>query len=79
MLKSLYKISETYGEDIKNTGLDYSKILIKKTSSNYIFRNQNLSDFLSYLNDIVFEYIESVKVLRVFRNYTVEKDYRKIS
>lgn len=78
-MNSLYKITESYGEDIKHTGFDYSNVLLKKVSSNYIFKNKNLNDFLVYINDILVEYIESVKKLRVFRNYTVDKDYRKIN
>jgi len=78
-MESLYKISETYGEELKNTGFNYKDVLLKKTSSNYIYRNTNLAGFLKYVNDIMVEYLESVKKIRVFRNFTVDKDYRKIN
>jgi hypothetical protein len=76
---SLYNETYSQFDEIKNTGYDYTKTLFKKSSSPYLFRNQRLADFIAYLNDIYVEYIESVKKIRVFYNYTVPKDYRKIN
>lgn len=75
----LYDVSNHFNEVIVNEGFDYSKVLLQKTTSNYLFKNQNLSGFLSYINDIMVNCIETVKYLRVHDNYTVSKDYKKIN
>jgi len=76
---SLYEATYSQFDELKNTGYDYSKTLFKKSASPYLFRNQKLANFISYLNDVFVEYIETVKKIRVFYNFTVPKDYRKIN
>jgi mevalonate pyrophosphate decarboxylase len=78
-MKGLYSISETYGEELLNTGLDYSDVILKKTTSSYLFKNETVSGFIVYLNDIMFDLIENVKKIRVFVNFTVDKNYKKIN
>ena len=79
MSQSLYDISETQGESLLNQGFDYSTVLMEKTISNYLFRNENITGFLTYINDIMYNLIESVKIVRVFQNFTVDKNYKKIN
>jgi len=78
-MRGLYDISERYGEELKNQGLNYSNVLMKKTSSSYLFKNNNLSIFIEYLNDIMFSLIENVKKIKVFVNFTVDKNYKNIN
>jgi len=75
----LYDVSNHFNEEIVNEGFDYSKVLMQKTTSNYLFKNKNLSEFLSYINDIMVNCIETVKYLRIYDNYNVSKDYKKIN
>jgi len=79
MSESLYDISETQNEVLLNEGFDYSNVLMQKTLSNYLFRNENISGFITYINDIMVNLIESVKIVRVFQNFTVNKNYKKIN
>lgn len=74
----LYDITYEKGEELKNRGFNYSEVLIKKTTSNYLQKNPNVREFLEHINGIMLEYIESVKKIRVFYNYNVPSDYRKI-
>lgn len=78
--KSRIDIAEQQDWDVKNTGYDYSKNLMNRTLSKYLFNNPNLKTFLEdYLNPIMVKYINSVKYIRVFYNYAVPKDYDKIN
>ena len=47
-------------------------------STNFFAGNPISETFMTYVNDIVYEAIESVKTLRNFFNYTVEKDQKDI-
>lgn len=77
-IDSIYEHTYARGEDIKGTGYSYNGSIMRKTTSNYMFRNATVSSFLGYLDRIFFEYIEAVKRIRVFYNFTVDKNYRKI-
>jgi len=78
--KSPFKSTYEYGWELKNLGYDYSDTLLKKTMSNYMFKNERLSTFLNdYLNPIVVFLINKVKYIRIYYNYAVPKDYEKIN
>jgi hypothetical protein len=77
---SLYKATYESGWDIKNTGFDYSKKLMDKTLSSYMFRNERLSSFINeQLGPIMVFLINKVKYLRIYYNFAVPKDYEKIN
>ncbi len=77
--ESLYNITEHYGEDVKYKGFNYKDSIISRTSSNYLLQNTEMVSFLKYINDVFYELIESTKKIRVFINYTVDKDYKYIN
>jgi len=77
---SLYRATYEEGWELKNTGYDYSKTLLTKTMSNYMFKNRHLKKFLEdYLNPIIVFYINRVKYLRIYFNFAVPKWYQKIN
>lgn len=76
---SLYAAQETLRDDLKWKGYDYKQTLISNSVSPYLLRNLRMSDFLKYLNDIAVEYVETVKKIRVYYNFTVDKDARHIN
>ena len=77
---SLYRATYEEGWELKNTGYDYSKTLLNKTMSNYMFKNRHLKKFLEdYLNPIMVFYVNKVKYLRIFFNFAVPKWYQKIN
>ena len=61
------------------TGYDYSKTLIKKSVSPYLYNNGKLAGFLDTLNDIMVHMVDSVKYIRNYFNFAVAKDYKKIN
>lgn len=75
---SIYSYTFENGESIKNRGYDYKGKLFKNSMSTHLFKNDNVIGFIEYLDSIFFEYIEAVKKIRVFYNFTVDKDYKKI-
>ena len=77
---SLYRATYEEGWELKNTGFDYSKVLLQNSMSKYMFRNIHLSKFLKdYLNPIMVFYINRVKYLRIYFNFAVPKWYQKIN
>ncbi len=77
--QSLYKVARTAGEDRKNLGFDYSDSIFRKTMSNHMFRNQTLVDFLGFSNDFWVKMVDSIKQYRIFKVYSVDKDYKHIN
>ncbi len=77
---SLYRATYEEGWNLKNLGYDYSKNLLNKMMSNYMFRNPHLKKFLEdYLSPIMVFWINRVKYLRIFYNFAVPKWYQKIN
>lgn len=64
---------------IQYTGYDYSKTLIKKSVSPYLYNNEKLAGFLDTLNDIMVHLVDSVKYIRNYFNFAIPKDYKKIN
>ena len=72
----LYRTRTQKGTNKKNLGFDYhaEDIIVKKTMMPRLFLNENVKGFLSHINDIFVNSIDSVKIIRTFFNYTVKKD-----
>jgi hypothetical protein len=61
-------------------GVDYRKVIIEKTVSNYMLRTTPAFDkFLSKLNDIVYNNIEAVKKIKIFANPALDKNETKLN
>ncbi len=77
---SLFKATYEEGWELKNTGYDYTDTLMKNSLSKYMFRNTRLATFIQeYLNPIMTFYVNRVKYLRIYFNFAVPKDYKKIN
>ena len=74
MNESYYKATYLFKQDLKNVGFDYSGNILNKTCSKYLFQNENLSSFLTKINSLLYHLVESAKYVRIYINYTVEKD-----
>lgn len=77
--QSLYRIAQTAGEERKNLKFDYSNSIFRKTMSSHMFRNQTLFDFLGFGNDLWVKMVDSIKQYRIFKIYSVDKDYKHIN
>lgn len=77
--QSLYNIARTAGEDRKNLGFNYSDSIFRRTMSNHMFRNNTVVDFLGFANDFWVQMVDSIKQYRIFKVYSVDKDYKHIN
>ena len=62
----------------KNEGYKYENTLFEDNTSKYLQKNPNMREMFPHLNKIMSHLINSVKYLRVFNNYAVRKDYKRI-
>lgn len=62
-----------------HTGYDYRGKVLRRTMSKQMFRtNSTLSGFLGYIDEVVYELIESVKRIKTFGNPALDKNERRI-
>lgn len=70
----------TYCDDIKYLGSDYSKNLIENNVSHLIFYNSNLEKFIKqYVEPYMVKLVDTVKLVRIYYNIAVDKNYKKIN
>lgn len=72
--KNLYSGAKTRNDKRLNLGFDYENSLMQRNISNHILRNSTINDFISFLNDYLFNTIKSIKKLQQWKNFTVDKD-----
>ena len=74
--KNLFEKARRSQDNRKNLGFNYHEenILLKKTMMPRMFLNENVTGFLTYINNVMVNNIDSVKIIRNFFNYTVKKD-----
>ena len=70
----VYDVAKHRKDSRLNTGYDYKDNLFNLMTSKHIRRNQIIKEFMLFLNDYLYNVIKGVKYLKVFKNYTVEKD-----
>jgi hypothetical protein len=76
---SIYDAIETNRWVLKNEGYKYENSLLEDNVSSYFKNNSNMVSMFPYLNKILSHLINSVKYLRVFNNYSVKKNYKRIN
>ncbi len=77
---SIYKPIYERREKRLHRGYDYKDNIMKNTMSNQMFDvNPELNSFIKSINDIVYNWIESVKQIKIFANPAVDKYENKIN
>jgi hypothetical protein len=77
---SIYRPIYERRERRENLGYDYKDNILKNTLSNQLFKiNPNMDFFLKGLNDIIYNWVESVKQIKTFANPAVDKYENKIN
>jgi len=79
MKKSLYQATESRVEKINNLGFNYEGKILRRTLSNYLYRDSARAGFLDQFERILFFLVEKVKTIKTYYNYTIPKDYRKFN
>ncbi|MEN8794346.1 MAG: hypothetical protein ABF294_07855 [Flavobacteriales bacterium] len=75
--KKNYDVRKSAVDNRKNLGNDYSENVLRNSTSNYIFRNAMMNDFLVMVQSILSDLIGSVTYLRGFKSYTTKKEDKK--
>jgi hypothetical protein len=73
---SLYDIAEHLRDDISHKGYDYRGKLFVNTMSNFLFREEKRANILGYMENVMYELVERVKMIKNHVNYVVPKSYR---
>lgn len=75
-IKELYDVKHKH-DGLKNIGYDYEKDLLRKTLSPVLFKNDNLSEYLTQLQSLIVLRIDSIVAVRNKFNHIVGKYYNK--
>tara|TARA_Y100000766_G_C18674506_1_gene491654 strand:+ start:81 stop:344 length:264 start_codon:yes stop_codon:yes gene_type:complete len=59
-------------------GYDYSKTLLKNAISQHILRNETMGIFVSFIQDYYMNTIKQIRIMKNWKNITVEKDDKYI-
>lgn len=74
--KSLYDVTEHSRDKILHKGFDYKGKLFEKTMSSFIFREEKRSNILASLEEIYYELIQRVKLIKTAFDFAKKKNYR---
>lgn len=73
-----YNLTKTMNDRRRNEGRDYSKDLLKNSLSKHIQRKDIMKDFLGFIQDIFVENVKAVTRLKLFKAYSMPKDYDRV-
>lgn len=73
-----YNLTKSMNDSRLNEGRDYSNDLLKNSLSNHIQRNNTLKTFLGFIQDLFVENVKSVTRLKIYKAFSMPKDYFKI-
>lgn len=76
--KSIYEVQTGIKDNRKHLGRDFTKDLLFRSVSPVLARNIYLKDFLILLQTILVKYINTVTHLKIYKSYTVDKNYKKV-
>lgn len=76
--KRIYSIRETVFDDRKNLGNDYRNNILKNSISKHIWRNNQMNDFVNFIQEILADWVDSVNYLKSYKSYTMKKGDKKI-
>lgn len=76
---SLYNMARTAGEDRINIAYDYRNEVMLRNISKHLTRVPIIYYYVVYLNDYFVNLIDTTKKVRIFRVFSVNKDYQYIN
>ncbi len=77
--KSYREVAEHTFDDYKNLGFEYKNYILRKTLSSLFYLDEKRAGILDKIQEMIYELIESVKIIKKFRNYAVKKNSNKIN
>ena len=77
--KSYYEFIATKNDNRPNKGFDYENRIFEKSLSNITYNgDSNRSIILKWMEKVVFNLIESAKIIRNYRNFMVPKNNKYV-
>lgn len=73
-----YDLTKTLNDRKANEGRDFSKDLLVNSLSRHIQRSDKMQNFIGFLQDILVENIKTVTKLKLFKAYSMPKDYDRV-
>jgi hypothetical protein len=77
-VNSIYDAKDVIKDSRLNTGHDYSKDILTRSISPVLLNNKNLKNFIILIQRVLVRFVDAVTQLKVYKNYTVKKDYKKV-
>lgn len=78
-MESLYNKAYSRLDKLKNRGFDYEGKIFQRSMSPLLFADPTRKGILDQYEKLVFFMVEKVKYIKVFYNYTVSKNYKKLN
>jgi hypothetical protein len=75
----LYDLPKKHRDEKDIIGFNYPEELFKKSLSNQILKNPTTAGILKKIQDAWVEGIEAIKRIKVYYDFSVDKDYRKFN
>lgn len=79
MAKDLYRSTNTRLEKTKNKGYSYQGKILSKVLSSHLFENSQNATFLSYLENIVTQNVEDIKMIKKIFCFSLHKKSNDIT
>jgi hypothetical protein len=73
-----YKEVKTRKDKKLYLGYDYSRTILKNAVSSHILRNPVVNTFVSFIQDYYMNTIRQIRIMKNWKNITVEKDDKYI-
>jgi len=75
-----YWYMKTRKDKMLHLGFDYKDEIMSRTLSSRMFKtNETLSTFITYINDIMYSLVESVKNIKTFANIATHKQEKRLN
>ena len=74
-----YSVRESVMDERKHLPNNFRENVLLNALSSHITRNNQMYDFIQFVQLIVSNWIDAVTTLKVFKSYTVKNDYKKVS
>ena len=74
----VYDVAKEIVDERKNEPNPYSNNILKNSISPHIYRNSHMFDFITLIQGAIAQLVDGVTHLRVFKSFTVRKDYKKV-
>ena len=86
ILSNLFKVRKVKSYDQRLSIMDkrlhepneYRTNILSNSLSRYIQRNDTMYDFITMMQHVVADWVDSVTYLKAYKSYTVRKDDKKV-